>query len=60
MTIYIKYPESQGVYCSLFDSAPHDPAAISPELMLKNLVGVDEKDRQLLYRITEWMKERRG
>lgn len=45
---------------SLFDFAHHDPEAVSPELMLKNLDGVDESDRQLLYRITEWMKERRG
>jgi len=45
---------------SLFDFAHHDPEAISPELMLKNLEGIDESDRQLLYRITEWMKERRG
>jgi len=30
------------------------------ELMLKKLEGVDESDRQLLYRITEWMKKRRG
>jgi transcriptional regulator with XRE-family HTH domain len=45
---------------SLFDFAHHDPEAILPELMLKNLEEVDEKDRQLLYRITDWMKERRG
>jgi transcriptional regulator with XRE-family HTH domain len=45
---------------SLFDFAHHAPEAVSPELMLKNMEGVDEKDRQLLYRITEWMKERRG
>jgi transcriptional regulator with XRE-family HTH domain len=45
---------------SLFDFAHHEPGAVSPELMLKNLEGVDERDRQLLYRITEWMKERQG
>ena len=45
---------------SLFDFAHHDPEAVLPERMLKNMEGVDESDRQLLYRITEWMKERRG
>lgn len=44
---------------SLFDFAHHNPEAVSPELMLKNLEGVDEKDLQLLYRITGLMKERR-
>ncbi len=45
---------------SLFDFMHHDPEAISPEILIKNLECVDEKDRQLLYRITEWMKEMRG
>ena len=45
---------------SLFDFAHHDPEVVLPERMLKNMEGVDESDRQLLYRITEWMKERRG
>ena len=45
---------------SLFDFAHHDPEAVLPERMLKNMEGVDDSDRQLLYRITEWMKERRG
>ncbi|MEI6206839.1 MAG: hypothetical protein WCP20_08655 [Desulfuromonadales bacterium] len=40
--------------------AHHDPEAVTPELMLKNLDVVDESDRQLLHRITEWMKEKRG
>jgi hypothetical protein len=44
----------------IFDFAHHDPEAISPELMLKNMEGVDESDRKLLYRMAEWMKERRG
>jgi transcriptional regulator with XRE-family HTH domain len=43
---------------SLFDFAHHEPEAVSSELLLKNLEGVDERDRQLLYRLTEWMKER--
>jgi transcriptional regulator with XRE-family HTH domain len=45
---------------SLFDFAHHEPEAVSPEQMLKNMEGVEEKDRQLLYRMVEWMKEMRG
>lgn len=44
---------------SLFEFMHHDLDAMSPKKLIKNMEGVDEKDRQLLYRITEWMKEMR-
>jgi transcriptional regulator with XRE-family HTH domain len=43
---------------SLFNFAHHNPEALTPELLMKNLEGLDEQDRQLIYRMTEWMKER--
>jgi transcriptional regulator with XRE-family HTH domain len=42
---------------SLFDFAHHAPEALLPEIILKNMDGVDERDRRLLYRITELMRE---
>jgi transcriptional regulator with XRE-family HTH domain len=43
---------------NLFDFTHLEPEAVLPDQMLENMKGVDERDRQLLYRITEWMKER--
>lgn len=42
---------------SLFDFAHHVPEALTPATILKNIEGVEERDRRLLYRITELMKE---
>lgn len=42
---------------SLFDFAHHVPETLTPETILKNIEGIDERDRRLLYRITELMKE---
>lgn len=42
---------------SLFDFAHHDSDELTPETILKNIEGVDERDRRLLYRIAEFMKE---
>ena len=45
---------------NLFDFTHHAPEALTPEMMLKNMDGVGERDRQLLYRLTELMKEMGG
>lgn len=45
---------------SLFDFAHHEQEALSPEVMAKKIVGMSEHERQLLYRIAEFMEEMKG
>jgi transcriptional regulator with XRE-family HTH domain len=45
---------------SLFDFAHHAPEALSPETMVKRIDGMSDHDRQLLYRMAEFMEEMKG
>jgi transcriptional regulator with XRE-family HTH domain len=39
----------------LFDFVHLDPLAVAPDQMVKKLATVDERDRQILSRLMEWM-----
>ena len=45
---------------SLFDFAHHAPEALSPEAMVKKIDGMGEHERQLLYRMADFMAEMKG
>lgn len=45
---------------SLFDFAHHAPEALSTEALVKRVDGMSDHERQLLYRIAEFMEEMKG
>jgi transcriptional regulator with XRE-family HTH domain len=45
---------------SLFDFAHHSPEVLSPEAMVKKIDGMGEHERQLLYRMADFMEETKG